>query len=146
MDITDYSVDSTEIWVEVNDDQQCYIPLHKFFELHCEAEEGWRHDPDAKMVSIPFSMVETRSSIYTYEQFFNDPKQPVKRMLECYILSNDVVLEDRNTGELTKTKHYPIGSRAKSKHLDYMEQRSVQEEADENVEQMVRIIDTWKNS
>ena len=106
MNITDYDFDTKQIWVEVDDTKEARLPIIEFFDFHCEAEE-WMHDSEEQRLSIPasstsydkeretFQPTTTRCEIISYSKFLSDPKQPIKRMIESFILSADVVFTDK---------------------------------------------------
>ena len=106
MNITDYDFDTKQIWVEVDDTKEARLSITEFFDFHCEAEE-WMHDSNEQRLVIHGSITSydedretfqpdpTRCKIISYSKFLGDPKQPIKRMLESFILSADVAFTDK---------------------------------------------------
>jgi len=106
MIITDYNFDTKQILAEIEDTKEASFNIVDFFDFHCEAE-GWMHDENEQRVCIPaplpyydferetFQTIDSRCEIISYDKFLSDPKQPIKRMLESYILSADVVLTEK---------------------------------------------------
>lgn len=111
MNITDYNFDSKNIWLEINDNKEAEFSIVDFFDFCCESE-GWMHDESEQRLCIPaplpyydferevFQTIDSRCEIIPYDKFLSDPKQPVKRMLETYILSADIVLNDKEEQDI----------------------------------------------
>ena len=106
MNITDYDFNTNVIWVEIDDTKEALFFITEFFDFHCEAEK-WMHDENEQRLSIPaplpfydferetFQTLSQRCEIVSYDKFLRDPKQPIKRMIESFILSADVTFEDK---------------------------------------------------
>lgn len=106
MTITDYALQGSTIFVEVDDCKETDIDTKDFFDFHCEAEgPTWTCSHELQVICIPFTIpridklrgesydLPQQPSIISYDNFFKSKDIDIKQMLISFIQSFENEIE-----------------------------------------------------